>query len=615
MAVSSSEFLRHLRDSQLLENNQLAQAVEVAASLNSRQFGKWLVRKDWLTKWQVGQLLKGRSRFFLGKYKLLDLLGKGGMGSVYKAEQPELGRIVSLKVMSQELLKSPEAVKRFHREIRSVGALSHPNIVTAYDADCVHNTHFLVMEFVNGHSLRQWIDIHGQLPVAWSCHVAHQVAVGLQHTASRGMVHRDIKPSNILLEEAETSRPRVKILDLGLARFSQSTASSALTSTGQIMGTIDYIAPEQADNPKAADVRADIFSLGCTLFEMLAGQVPYTGETLVERLVSRMRMEAPALRSLRPEILPALETVVARCLCREPAERYQTPEDLASELAAFTSEPQPDAQPVAQISKLEARIDTARHEDDSLLEFFQSMEETAIREATAPDVSPLEVSPPAALAPATRPVYSRRSRKASNTSWQNGLMAAAALLALCAGIWFMRPDPNGATADADSNKGSKSRREAATITAADGSPLASESDLAAANWALSIGGSVMLSVEDDLQTYYTLPDEPFVLVGINVYSKRGVVDDDLAVLAPLSGIQELILRGTRVGDSGVVHLKSLTSLKRLNLAGTQISDDGLESLYQLQQLIELNVAQTQVSTAGIELLKERLPGVEVVTFE
>jgi formylglycine-generating enzyme required for sulfatase activity len=267
-----------------------------------------------------------------GRYRILRELGRGGMGVVYQARHTVMNRQVVIKVISKALLDHPDALGRFRREVQAAAQLSHPKIVAAYDAEQAGDTHFLVMEFVPGRSLAEVLQLKGPLPVAHACHYARQVALGLQHAHERGMVHRDIKPANLML----TPKGQVKILDFGLAKVaSEHGAGKGLTSSGAYMGTPDYSAPEQATDARKADIRADLYSLGCTLYCLLAGHPPFQEDTAVLTILAHLEKAPLPLPDLRAEVPAGLWAVVARLLAKDPARRYQTPAEVAQALAPF----------------------------------------------------------------------------------------------------------------------------------------------------------------------------------------------------------------------------------------------------------------------------------------
>jgi CheY-like chemotaxis protein len=283
------------------------------------------------------------------RYHVLGLIGAGGMGAVYKAEHRLMGRLVAIKVVHPSLLRQPVAGERFRREILAAARLSHPNIVAAYDAEVVGDTCFLVMEYVEGIGLDRYLAERGVLPVPEACDYARQVAWGLQHAYERGTVHRDVKPHNLM----RTPTGQVKILDFGLARFVSETGDEpsiprsapgpartpdrGLTHPYLCMGTADYLAPEEAANARRADIRADIYGLGCTLYHFLAGRVPFPARTLQDKLRAHQDYEPVALTRLRPEVPERLAAVVARMMAKDPARRYQTPAEVARALAPFAA--------------------------------------------------------------------------------------------------------------------------------------------------------------------------------------------------------------------------------------------------------------------------------------
>jgi tRNA A-37 threonylcarbamoyl transferase component Bud32 len=284
------------------------------------------------------------------RYRILRELGRGGMGIVYLAEHTVMSRHVAVKVISRALLEQPGALVRFRAEVRAAAQLDHANIVRAYDAEQVGDLHLLVMEYVEGQSLGQVLRDRGRLPVANACNYAHQAALGLHHAFEKGMTHRDVKPSNLML----TPQGRVKVLDFGVARVAgERRPGHGLTDSRAFMGTVDYVAPEQANDARAADTRADIYSLGSTLYHLLAGRPPFQGETAVQVILAHVEQEADPLPKLRPDVPPVLSAVVARMMAKDPRRRYPTPIEAARALAPFcradpqTKAPTPAPAPAA----------------------------------------------------------------------------------------------------------------------------------------------------------------------------------------------------------------------------------------------------------------------------
>ena len=270
----------------------------------------------------------------LRDYLVLGRIGRGGMGQVYKARHVRLDRLVAIKVLPLERFADAAAISRFEREMKAVGRLDHPNIVLARDAGEADGVHFLVMELLEGFDLAAILKERGPRPLADACEVIRQAALGLQHAHEAGRVHRDLKPSNLFLTRAGT----VKVLDLGLALIVEETIAGPLTPADAAMGTFDYTAPEQWADAHRVDIRADLYSLGCTLFALLTGGPPFPADshpTLTSKMMAHLHESPPPLREFRAEVPPDLEALVARLLAKAPDDRFQTPGELAGALAPF----------------------------------------------------------------------------------------------------------------------------------------------------------------------------------------------------------------------------------------------------------------------------------------
>ena len=276
----------------------------------------------------------------IGPYKILGLLGQGGMGAVYKALHPRLDKIVALKVMVAGRLKCEHATSRFDREMKAVGKLDHPHLIRALDAGEADGLRYLAMEYVDGVDLSALIKKHGPLPIAEACELIIQAASALQAAHTRGMVHRDIKPANLMLARQEFGDPIVKVLDLGLALLAESDGDSGngLTSDGQVMGTIDYMSPEQANDSHLVDIRADVYSLGATLYALISGVSVLGGgpnQSLTRKLLILANDPVTPIRERRPDVSPGLAVVIHKMLAKEPGQRYATPGEVITALKPF----------------------------------------------------------------------------------------------------------------------------------------------------------------------------------------------------------------------------------------------------------------------------------------
>jgi Leucine-rich repeat (LRR) protein len=496
------------------------------------------------------------------RYRVLGLVGQGGMGAVYRAEHRRMERLVALKVINPGLMRDPGVVQRFHQEVRAAARLHHPNIVHAYDADQAGGLHFLVMEYVEGTTLADLLRQRGPLPVAEACEYVRQAALGLQHAHERGMVHRDIKPHNLMLaadggltvlSEQAPAKPQaarqapdgavVKILDFGLARLSRAGDGPAtdtvpagpLTGAGAVMGTADYIAPEQAADPRGTDGRADLYSLGCTLFHLLTGRPPFPEGSVSEKLHHHAVTPLPSLAAPRPDVPPGLPAVLARLTAKAPADRYASAAEVAAALAPYC--------------------------------------------------------------PSGGPPRSRARKR--------HLLVAAVLLigaGVLAGALAWRPGRERGQVATPSNENPEPPardRERRAIVSEDEAVAALE----------KLGGKI---VRDD-----RADGKPVISVKLDG-SRAG--DADLRNVAVLKQLRSLDLAGTgptrmRISDQGLKELAGLERLTWLRIGGPKITDAGLAALARLRELEFLDLSGTLISDDGMRELVRRHPRLLNLNFQ
>jgi serine/threonine-protein kinase len=333
--LNVSDFLDELRKWRLLEPAQLD---ELSRMLQGRHLGPRtlaceLIERGWLTPFQASQVYQGRAQdLLLGSYVLLERLGEGGMGAVFKARNRKFDRVVAIKLIRKERLNNTDSIRRFQREIRAAALLRHPNIVHALDADEAGGNHLLIMEYVEGIDLARLVKDKGPLSIPLAREYARQTALALAHAHDKGMVHRDIKPSNLLV----TREGQIKLLDLGLVRWqtgADGDSFNTMTDSGVVIGTPDYLAPEQARRSHDVDIRADLYSLGCTLYFLLTGCPPFPGGTLGEKIAHHLMEEPQPVEQLRPDVPPYLAAVVRKLMAKKPEQRYQNPAETAEVLA------------------------------------------------------------------------------------------------------------------------------------------------------------------------------------------------------------------------------------------------------------------------------------------
>lgn len=498
----------------------------------------------------------------LTEYRSLGVVGRGGMGIVYKALHLRLQRVVAVKVLPVERRNYRRAVHRFGREIAAAGKLDHPHIVRAYDAGESDGMHFLVMELVEGIDLRKLLKQNGPLRVADACELVRQAATGLQHAHEHGLVHRDVKPSNLLLSR----QANLKVLDLGLALLhEESRGHGELTDTGQIMGTLDYMAPEQANNSHDVDGRADIYSLGCTFYQLLAGCVPFGGVRFgsVARKIVGHAMESPRpIQELRPDVPDELAQLIARMLSKHPGDRPQT----AAEVAAIL-------EPWAVDSRL-----------DDLAMFAMTEVEEAVEPVASAEEDPSQLTPP--------PLW-HLSRIA-------GLATVGLAAALLCGvvIVFARNSQEKPTTVNVPNGSTVTIREDGRVEVAIDKPQAQPDVEKALSALKEAHASVSRNADGKIREVKF--DDP------------AVTDADLTSLAYVPHLRVLKVYRDQITDAGVQHIKQLKDLEYLRLWSNQVTDEGLWQLRDLKHLEYLNVAYTGATDEGIRRLQQAMPHCHVV---
>jgi response regulator RpfG family c-di-GMP phosphodiesterase len=373
--ISAAEFINRIVESRLLRSDELETFLAHHGPLDETDRAgviEALVGQGLLTEYQVCRLLSGQTfGLVLGNYRIVERIGAGGMGVVYKAEHVHMKRVVAIKVLVTHEDQNSVFLQRFYSEMQATAVLSHPNIVLAFDAGEMavpgakeEVLRYLVMEYVPGKDLEQYVQEHGPLPVGRACEYIRQAASGLQHAHEHGLVHRDIKPSNLLL----TPQSQIKILDFGLARLCRRRHTEAHT----MLGSVDYMAPEQARDARSVDIRADIYGLGGILYWLLAGQKPFPGERpLIEELLARQRESPLPLNKLRPDVPLELEAIVYQMMAVEASDRYPTPMAVISALGAFVdtgagSAVRPRAATLAEgLGTLAREVEASTHGDPS----------------------------------------------------------------------------------------------------------------------------------------------------------------------------------------------------------------------------------------------------------
>lgn len=580
----------------------------------------------------------------VGEYEILDRIGQGAMGTIYKARHLRLGRVMALKLLSRAFVTEPGAARRFSREMLAAGRLSHPHIVQAADAGEIDGMLYIAMQFVDGLDLSRIAARTGQLNIADACEVVRQAAEGLECARQAGIVHRDVKPSNLILDRTG----HVRLLDLGLALIHPRHGERVpeLTIDGQIMGTLEYMAPEQLHDSHTVDTRADVYSLGATLYRLLTGRAPLARErrgTPLEVLQALATATPIPVEQIRTDVRRELARLIRSMLSRELDDRPQTPGAVAEALRPFTE----------------------GHDLERVMARCDAME-------SAGHGPPSTLTPATVMTAATLPRPQRGVAPLWRHRWRLiGLAAVAVgLLALPEVIHWASRDPAGATGVSTARAPSGGESAGAGTTAQDlNMALASQAvpesdDRSIAHWILSRGGSVTLAHEDDPTQLWVpsgpedLPDAPFDVTDVTLVDQTLTVEDfrrlagrpglmslsvvhcripdgglrllhriplmrlefvdtklsdqDVRSLGDLPNLQRLIFIECPIGDDSLAAISDRPSLRHLGLTDTRITDRGLSSLVRLQDLVTLNIDGTAVSDEGAAYLLQ-LPRLETLT--
>jgi Leucine-rich repeat (LRR) protein len=539
----------------------------------------------------------------LGPYRARRVLGAGGMGVVFLAEDVGLKRHVALKVMKPEAAAKPGARERFLREARAAAALEHENVVTIYQVGEEGGVPFIAMQWLKGQSLEERLKGGGPLSVPEVLRLGQQIARGLAVAHAAGLVHRDVKPANLWLEP---EGGRLKVLDFGLARAVQDDAQ--LTQSGAIVGTPAYMAPEQARRAKVGP-RSDLFSLGAVLYRMCTGRLPFQGDGAMSMLLAVTHEEPPPVRDLAPAVPPALAELVMRLLAKDPAKRPAAAQEVADRLQAIERHPTAPAAPRPRAPWRGRGGVAAALALAALLPLGYFFGGPVVRFATNKGQLVVQVEGPG-IEVAVRQngvvVQDKTSRREFVLTAGDGEVE----------VYEQASGLKLATQKFTLTRGGKEtvtvRLQRAPAPAA--VKAAPDAERRAAEWALSLGGRVVVRVAGEEQQINAVEKLPaaFELLRVILEGNQEAGDAGLAHLKGLPNLAYVTLRGTRVGDAGLAQLQALPNLATLDLTDTRVSDAGLRHLKALPALRDLALANTDVSSDGLAQLD--VPSLGILTL-
>tara|TARA_R110002072_G_C7978936_1_gene536023 strand:+ start:59955 stop:64283 length:4329 start_codon:yes stop_codon:yes gene_type:complete len=656
MTVGPEDFFKRIEESGLLNDSIMEQKDRLQTVASGADVAADLVGQRLLTEYQSEVLLSGEDvPLVVGDYVVTESIGRGGMGYVLKARHRRMKRTVAIKFLLKSLTDSDDLRRRFEREVEAAAQLDHQNIVTAYDAGVHEGSHYLVMQYVDGEDLSQIVKSTGPLDIPDAVDVIRQAALGLGYAHDRGIIHRDIKPGNLLLDTEGV----VRILDMGLARMTPSPgdeleggAHADLTNTGSVMGTIDYMAPEQALDAKSVDHRADLYALGCTLYFLLTSNPPFRNETVMRRLLAHREQPAPRISEYRPGAPPELDDIFATMMAKSPDDRFPSMQHLVvaldtlglsdSEAEQMATLDVPDDGNGGFVKLPDACDSSIPESETSPATSFQSGEEPAdgmTRRLPVSDVTILEASSDVPALNTFEGAETASPADASDTDFTGisetivgdsrsiaGTAAARAArspplwkliapvgLAVVALIAFMVTRPGPTVEGEEPVKPASVAVAPQKAPPSDNSPRLESSeaqipDRRGAEWVLSVGGNIRIETPDgtrlDIRNQEDLPDEPFVLSGVNVQNIQQVTDDGLMNLRGCSQLTSFYAYDTAITDQGLANLTDegslpLEYLTSLFIARTSVTEKGLQYLHQSRNLTYLDIESNPVSDGSI----------------
>ncbi len=579
MAVPLETLVKQLEDSGIVAAGKLKEFIPPkAAPKDGDALLRELYKQNLLTKFQAQQFAQNRPKsLILGGYTILDKIGAGGMGQVFKAQHRRMDRTVAIKMLPTAMMKDAATVARFEREVRAAAKLEHTNIVTAYDADQANGIHFLVMQYVDGQDLSVLVKKSGPLSAQKAVNYILQAAKGLEFAHGEGVVHRDIKPANLLLDKKGT----VKILDMGLARIESdgnAATQGELTGTGAVMGTVDYMAPEQARNTHKADARADIYSLGCSLYYLLTAKPVYEADSITSKLIAHQFDPIPSLQSLRDDVPAEVQAFFEKMVAKKVDDRYQSMTEVIADLESCNG---------GQATSMSMQQTIGPNFESSSLTFLKDLPaQTFIK----PDTAKKELS----LAGASG---SKHKKPAGNKGLWLGVGGMGFLAVLLAVIVIIRNQPGDEVARSELPAG-----HTAELQSAAGRPITTLKDPAFQRWLKDIPPlpaerqvEAVAKKLRQLNSGFDGQITPKIEVGV-VRNLHFIVDQvtDISPVRALIGLKQLQCAGSSAGAGKLTDLAPLQGMKLTTFLCTYTQVSDLSPL-QGMPLTKLGIGGTRVS--------------------